>query len=107
MVSELTLEDPLPFLASAGFPVTDRGDGTYDVANTFTAVSEEGVLEVYHRVLYWPDWPGITLGASETPQRLCGGMQEPFIPATLWPSPPSPPPSQHQAIQSTKRCQPP
>ena len=65
MLSPLTLADPLPYLASAGFLVTARGDGTYDIANCFTAVSEEAVLEVYHRLHFWLAWPSESVSASE------------------------------------------
>jgi hypothetical protein len=66
MLSPLTLADPRPYLASAGFPVTARGDGTYDTANTFEAAPEEAVLEVYHRLQFWLAWPSTIGDASES-----------------------------------------
>jgi hypothetical protein len=74
VLSQLTLADPRPFLLCAGFPVTERGDGSYDVKNALSGVCEDAVLEVYHRLYFWPNWPGPSCGPSESPQRLCGGF---------------------------------
>jgi hypothetical protein len=79
MISQLTLADPIPALTGWGFPVTAREDGKFDVANTLEAGSEEAVLEVYHRLYYWPNWPGPTLGATESDSHLRCGKQEPYI----------------------------
>jgi hypothetical protein len=77
MLSPLTLADSMRFLADAGFPVTARGEGTYDIANTFEAASEEAVLEVHHRLHFWPKWPSPPLcgqrGQVPVASYFCGG----------------------------------
>ena len=62
-------------LGDWGFGVTRR-DGRYDVANAGEGLTLGQVYEIYRRLKHWPNWPGPTAGASELPQRLCGGWGE-------------------------------
>jgi hypothetical protein len=80
--SPLSPADPLEFLAGCGFPVTKRANGLFDLRHAFDGLTAEGVLEVFHRLWFWPEWPsppheGERIGPP-APSRLCGGTNKDY-----------------------------
>lgn len=46
--------DPLEFLTRAGYPVTERSDGLFDIQNVGSALTPVQVFDVWLSVKSWP-----------------------------------------------------